>query len=166
MVRIETGMTVIDSKKILVGRCEWCQLPDLGIPAIKAKIDTGAKTSAIHAFDISTSVIHNKHYVNFKVHPIQGNTHIVKNCHALIKDKRYIMSSTGHKEWRYVIMTHLRLGGQWYEIELSLSNRDPLTFRMLLGREALNKRVIVDPSLSCCHGRHKRSAISQLYKVA
>lgn len=150
--------------KILVGRSEWCSLPQLGIPAIKAKIDTGAKTSAIHAFDICSEIIHHKHYVNFKVHPLQGDTRITVSCQALIADERYIMSSNGHKEHRYIIMTDIQLGEHVYRLELSLSNRDPLTFRMLLGREALNKRMIVDPSLTCQQGKYKRTAIERLYQ--
>lgn len=150
--------------KILVGRSEWCGLPEFNIPLIKAKIDTGAKTSAIHAFDIFSEVIDHQHYVNFKVHPLQGNTRITTSCQALILDDRCIMSSNGHKEHRYIIMTTLKLGEHVYQIELSLSNRDPLTFRMLLGREALNKRMIVDPGLTCQQGRYKRAAIECLYQ--
>jgi len=155
---------IANTQKLLVGRCEWCCLPDLGIPAIKAKIDTGAKTSAIHAFDIHSEIIHHKKQVNFKVHPIQGNSHIVLECQALVIDERLIMSSNGHKEHRYIIMTDIKLGEHVYNVELSLSNRDPLTFRMLLGREALNKRMIVDPSLTCEQGKYKRAAVLRLYQ--
>lgn len=156
-------MMKLDSKKILVGRSEWCRLPELDIPLIKAKIDTGAKTSAIHAFDISSEIIDRKSFANFKVHPLQGNAQIMISCQALIVDERYIMSSNGHKEHRYIIMTDLILGEHCYNVELSLSNRDPLTYRMLLGREALNKRMIVDPSITCRQGKNKRAAILQLY---
>lgn len=150
-------------KKMLVGRCEWCGLPDLGIPGIKAKVDTGAKTSAIHAFDIHSEMINRKKHVHFKVHPVQGNTQITVSCHALVTDERDIMSSNGHREHRYIITTDIALGENRYTIELSLSNRDPLTFRLLLGREALNKRMIVDPSLTCRQGKYKRTAIEHLY---
>ncbi|MES2203590.1 MAG: RimK/LysX family protein [Pseudomonadota bacterium] len=149
--------------KILVGRSEWCGLPELNIPLIKAKIDTGAKTSAIHAFDICSKVIDHKPYASFKVHPLQGDTHITITCEAPIIDERYIMSSNGHKEHRYIIMTSLKLGKHVYQIELSLSNRDPLTFRLLLGREALNKRMIVDPSVTCQQGKYKRAIVLQHY---
>ncbi len=150
-------------EKLLVGRSEWCSLPDLGIPGIKAKIDTGARTSAIHAFDIRAETIDDKKHVFFKVHPIQGNTQIVVSCQALIVDERYIMSSNGHKEHRYIITTNIKLGENIYNIDLSLSNRDPLTFRMLLGREALNKRMIVDPGLTCRQGKYKRDMVRKLY---
>lgn len=145
------------SEKILIGRCEWCSLPQLGISAIKAKIDTGAKTSAIHAFDIKPMVIDKKDYVSFNIHPMQGDSKIVIACQAPIIDARYIMSSNGHKEHRYIIKTEFKLGGGVYDMELSLSNRDPLKFRLLLGREALSKRVIIDPGLTCLHGRFKKS---------
>lgn len=154
----------IDIPKILVGRSEWCGLPDLNIPLIKAKIDTGAKTSAIHAFDIKSKIINDQHYVNFKVHPLQNNSQITVKCQALIIDERHIMSSNGHKEHRYIIMTPVKIGEKVFNVELSLSNRDPLTFRMLLGREALNKRMIVDPSLTSCQGKYKRAAIEYIYQ--
>lgn len=151
--------------KILVGRSEWCSLPELNIPLIKAKIDTGAKTSAIHAFDICSEMINHQHYVNFKLHPLQANTRITVLCQALIIDERHIMSSNGHKEHRYIIMTDIKLGEHIYKVELSLSNRDPLTFRMLLGREALSKRMIVDPSLNCRQGKYKPAIIERLYTL-
>lgn len=150
----------LTDKLLLVGRCEWCALPDIAIPAIKAKIDTGAKTSAIHAFDIHSE---DQRHVFFKVHPLQANTEIIVECCAPIVDQRYIMSSNGHKEHRYIIMTKLRLGAAVTDIELSLSNRDPLTFRLLLGREALSQRMLIDPSLTCVQGRHKRKVAEALY---
>lgn len=147
-----------------MGRNEWCHLPALNIPAIKAKIDTGARTSAIHAFDIHAKTMHHKKYVYFKVHPIQGDVKIVVDCHAPIIDERYVMSSNGHKEFRYIIMTELMLSEHRSMIELSLSNRDPLTYRMLLGREALNKRMVVDTSLSCHQKKYKKTALQNLYR--
>jgi ribosomal protein S6--L-glutamate ligase len=149
--------------KLLVGRCEWCCLPALNIPAIKVKIDTGARTSAIHAFDIVPIVTDKVRYVTFKVYPIQTNKSIVRICQAPVIDERYIMSSNGHKERRYIIKTPLKLGGNTHLIELSLSNRDPLSFRMLLGREALSKRMMVDPGVSCKQGRYRRVDIERLY---
>lgn len=156
-------MVKIKAKKMLVGRSEWCALPELNLPLIKAKIDTGAKTSAIHAFDIYAEKIHQDYYVNFKVHPVQGNMRVLVDCRALIIDERYIMSSNGHKEHRYIITTPLKIGELLFDVELSLSNRDPLTYRMLLGREALNKRMIVDPSVTCRQGHYKRTAVLRHY---
>ena len=137
------------NNKLLIGRFEWCALSELKIPIIKAKIDTGAKTSAIHAFDIEKVKLKGKYYAQYKVHPVQGNDEVIVKCRSLIIDERSIMSSNGHKENRFVILTQLSLGGEHWPIELTLSNRDPLRFRLLLGREALNHRVLIDPALNC-----------------
>lgn len=131
--------------RLLIGRAEWCALPLLHIPLIKGKVDTGAKTSAIHAFNIQTIVKNQKRYAKFDVHPIQANTDICVHCCAPIADIRDIMSSNGHKERRLVIQTNLTLGDKTWSIEVSLSNRDPLKYRFLLGREALKTRVLIDP---------------------
>ncbi len=136
-------------EKILVGRYEWCQLPTLHLPAIKAKIDTGARTSAIHAFDINAFSKGRKRFVSFYIHPIQTNKNITVHCTAPIMDERAIMSSSGHKEQRYIIQTDIILGKHQWKIQLSLSNRDPLRFRLLLGREALAHRALIDPAHSC-----------------
>lgn len=151
-------------KKLLIGNNEWCQLPKLHIPAIRAKIDTGAKTSAIHAFNIRTVNRQGKKYAYFDMHPLQANTAITVPCRALVVDEREIMSSNGHREHRYVIRTPLVLGDDSWEIEITLSNRDPLRYRMLLGREALNSRVLIDPSLSCRQGKLKKKDVLQFYK--
>lgn len=136
--------------KLLVGWQEWCSLPDLGIPAIKAKVDTGAKTSSLHAFDIEPYKKKHKKYVKFCIHPLQGNdkTHIITRARVI--DERDVMSSNGRKEHRYVIKTTLVLGGNAWGIEITLSNRDPMQFRMLLGRECLAGQVIVNPAKRLC----------------
>lgn len=131
---------------LLIGWNEWCALPALGIHAIKAKIDTGAKTSAIHAYDISAYEFKRKKFVRFKVHPLQKRTIVSINCEAEVIDERHIMSSSGHIENRYVISTPIHLGGHEWMIELTLSDRDPLRFRMLLGRTALKGRVLIEPN--------------------
>jgi ribosomal protein S6--L-glutamate ligase len=152
-------------KKILIGRNEWCQIPGLNLPAIKAKIDTGAKTSSIHAFNIVPISKGKQKWVNFDIRPIQRNENLTIACSALVVDKRLIMSSNGHRERRYIIMTSLKIADQCWDIELSLSNRDPLRFRMLLGREALNGHVLIDPSLSCYQGAFKKKYLSELYGI-
>ena len=152
------------TNKLLIGRNEWCQLPMLNIPAIKAKIDTGAKTSAIHAFNIKPFFRKKMKFVYFNLLPIQASQKIIIPCKAQVIDERFIMSSNGHKENRYVIQTPLRIGDQCWDIELTLSNRDPLRFRLLLGREALNNHVLIDPSLSCNQGKITTDIISTLYK--
>lgn len=149
--------------KITIGWREWCSLPNLNIPAIKAKIDTGARTSSLHAFDIKTTHADQSDRVHFSIHPIQGNNKIVVQCHASILDERYVMSSNGHKELRCVISTTVNLGDLSWEIELTLSDRDPLRFRMLLGREALKKNIIINPSRSLSLGRITKAELRALY---
>jgi ribosomal protein S6--L-glutamate ligase len=155
--------TKILNNKLLIGRFEWCGIPNLQIPAIKAKIDTGAKTSAIHAFDIEPIKKSGKWYVRYKVDPIQGRADVIICCQSLIIDQRAIMSSNGHKEDRYVILTDLALGGEQWPIELTLSNRDPLRFKLLLGREALNHKVIIDPALNCHQKKIATKELDDIY---
>jgi len=151
--------------KILIGRNEWCQLPDLGIPLIKAKIDTGAKTSAIHAFNIKEITNNNKAWVCFDVYPVQGNNEIIVNCRSLIIDKRLITSSNGHKEQRYVIATTLTLDNFSWNIELTLSNRDLLRYRMLIGREALDNRTLINPNISCNQQKYSNDKVISIYSM-
>lgn len=140
---------IVDEKRLLIGRHEWCQLPGLHIPAIKAKIDTGAKTSALHAFNIRAIKKHNTQYVEFDIHPLQNDERILISCSAPLIDERHVTNSSGHKEHRFVILTPIIIGDEQWDVEVTLSNRDPMRYRMLLGREALNNRVLIDPSLSC-----------------
>jgi ribosomal protein S6--L-glutamate ligase len=149
--------------KIFIGWQEWCALPSLKIPAIKAKIDTGAKTSAIHAVNIERHRRKQKDYVRFDVYPIQGESKPSCRCDAELVDIRAVMSSNGIKEKRPVIKTDLVLGDQRWTIEMTLSNREPLKFRMLLGREALGTHVLIDPHQVCHLGRMKRTEVEQLY---
>lgn len=151
-------------KRLLIGRHEWCQLPDLNVPAIKAKIDTGAKTSALHAFNIKLVKRGHKRFVHFDIHPLQGYEKILISCVAPIIDEREITSSNGHKEHRYVIRTAIAISDQVWEMEVTLSNRDPLRYRLLLGREALNYRVLIDPSLSCHQKRITSKKAVKLYQ--
>jgi len=134
--------------KFVIGCEEWCSLPSLGLKVIKLKIDSGAKTSALHAFNISTYVKCKKEYVKFDVHPIQGNRKIVKSCVAPLIDRRIIRSSNGSLEKRYVILTQIQLGIHSWDIEVTLTNRDSMGYRMLLGREAMRNRILVDPDRS------------------
>lgn len=145
---------------ILIGWREWCALPDLNIPAIKAKIDTGARTSALHAFNIR---LVGKKHIAFSIYPIQANNEIVVNCKAAVVDQRSITSSNGQKEYRYIIMTSVRFGNHMREIEVSLSDRDPLRFRMLLGREALKNWTFVNPGRSFCQGKIKKKELKKIY---
>jgi len=152
-------------EKFLIGWEEWCALPDLHLPAIKAKIDTGARTSAIHAFDIKTYHHHHELWVKFCIHPLQKNKKLTKRCKAKVIDKRYVMSSNGHKESRYVIETRLTMNGHTWPIEVTLSNRDPLAFRMLLGREAMCGHVIIDPMKSMLTKKFISKKAYELYAL-
>ncbi|EKD92167.1 MAG: putative ribosomal protein S6 modification protein [uncultured bacterium] len=145
------------NKKLLIGRSEWCALPDLKIKKIKAKIDTGAKTSAIHAVNMKIIKKFNQKWVYFDVYPLQRNQIKIIHCHAPLFDLRKVMSSSGHKENRYVILTVLNIGNQSWPIEVTLSNRDPLQYRMILGREALSNKVLIDPSIACHQNRIESS---------
>lgn len=153
----------IDNTKTVVGCEEWLGLPDMGIPAIKARIDSGAKTSAIHAFNIQTFRREGESFVKFDVHPSQNNRRIVVHCECPIYDKRVVKSSSGISEERYVILSTLEAGGRKWEIELTLANRDSMGYRMLLGREAMSGRMLVDPALRFCLGEISKTELNELY---
>jgi len=140
------------SGKIILGKEEWCGLPELGLPSIKVRIDSGAKTSSLHAFNIHTFTEDGNKHVHFDIHPIQNNRRIIQSCRGLVIDRRNIKSSSGETERRHVIKTLLRLGEDAWEIEVSLTNRDSMGYRMLLGREAMQGRVLIDPDASFCQG--------------
>lgn len=155
-------MSKSTSKKI-IGSEEWCSFPELGIPAIKARVDSGAKTSSIHAFNIQPFRRSGKTWVSFEIHPIQNNRRTVIRCERPVIDKRVIKSSSGLSETRYVVNAHLKLGEELWEVELTLANRDSMGFRMLLGREAMQNRLIVDPSEKNILGEINSDVISSLY---
>lgn len=140
-------MSLIQNK-IIVGSSEWCGLPDLGIPAIKARVDSGAKTSSIHAFNIKTFKRHGATWVGFDIHPLQHDRKTTVHCESQVIGRRIVKSSNGTSEKRYVIQANLNIAEQSWEIELTLTNRDSMGFRMLLGREAMHGRMLVDPSLA------------------
>jgi len=131
--------------KKIIGSEEWVRIPELNIPAIKARIDSGAKTSTLHAFNIQTFEDNGKEYVRFDIHPVQHSRKISIRCKAELIDRRIIKSSTGEREKRYVIRTPISLGGETFDIEVTLTNRDSMGYRMLIGREAMKARFIVDP---------------------
>jgi len=144
--------TIINDKELVFGWEEWVALPGLGLPAIRAKIDTGAKSSSIHAFMIEPYGRGAKKRVRFGVHPIPERPNIVVYCSAELLGQREITSSNGETELRYIIRTNLRVGGQDWPIEMSLTNRETMQYRMLIGRSALRENIIVDPNLSCVQG--------------
>lgn len=135
-------------QKTVLGWREWVSLPELGIENIKAKVDTGARTSALHAFDVKVTESDGKRTVSFKMHPMQKNTDHVVVCFADVIDEREVTDSGGHLERRLVIKTPLVIGEQTIPIEMTLTDRDTMKFRMLLGRTALKPNFIVDPGMS------------------
>jgi ribosomal protein S6--L-glutamate ligase len=135
-----------DLEKLTLGWEEWIALPKLGIPALVAKIDTGARTSALHAFAIEPFGNENTPKVRFGIHPIPGHPEIEVFCSATLVDRREITSSNGEKELRYVIETSVKIGDSEWPIEVTLTNRETMQNRMLLGRTAINEAMIVDPN--------------------
>lgn len=132
----------------LIGWREWVSLPELGLSKIKAKIDTGARTSALHAFALHPFMEDGKHRIRFDIHPLQHNTSKIITCTADIVDRRLVTDSGGHEEERYVIYTPVTIAGQTWPIEITLTERENMLFRMLIGRSALRKRFIVNPARS------------------
>ena len=149
--------------KIIVGSEEWCAFPDLSIYAIKARVDSGAKTSSIHAFNIKTFERNDAQWVSFEVHPLQKNATTVVRCEALVIGRRIIKSSNGTSEKRTVIATLFSIGDKSWPVELTLTNRDNMGYRMLLGREAMKGRILVDPAKSCCLGSLSSATIKSYY---
>jgi hypothetical protein len=136
------------STRLPIGWREWVGFPELDIPRIKAKIDTGARTSALHAFMVEPFTRDTLPWVRFAIHPIQGDSDTVVECEAPIKDKRVVRDSGGHEEMRYVIETPILIGDEIIQAEVTLTDRDGMTFRVLLGRTALRKRYVVHPGRS------------------
>ena len=137
----------------VIGWREWVGLPALGIERVKAKIDTGARSSALHAFDMHIASERGIEVVRFEVHPFQRDAATTVKAEAEVVDYREIRSSSGHRSRRPVIVTPVTLAGESWPIELTLVNRDEMGFRMLLSRQAVRGRFLVDPSRSFVAGR-------------
>lgn len=151
-------------EKKIIGSQEWCTFERLRIPAIKARIDSGAKTSSIQSTNIKKFKKGKESWVAFDVNPIQDNLSIVIHCEAKIIATRLVKSSSGITEKRYVIKETLQLGEDAFDIELTLANREGMDFRMLLGREAMTDRFIVDPSKHCLTGEIEQEVLDKKYK--
>lgn len=143
----------------VIGWREWIAFPELGIDAVKAKIDTGARTSSLHAFDIKAFKRRGKRFVRFKVHPLQRRASETVECTAPVVDQRIIRSSSGHEQMRFVISTVIRINDETWPIELTLTSRDTMGFRMLLGRQAIRGRFLVNPGRSFLFGRRDAKAV-------
>ena len=143
-------------EKLTLGWREWVGLPELDLPEIKAKVDTGARTSTLHAFELDTFTEHGKPRVRFRIHPLQKDSEVIVTCVADIVDERFVTDSGGHKEQRLIISTPLTIGPWSWPIEITLTARDNMMFRMLLGRTAIKGIGMVDPSRSYTTGKRKR----------
>lgn len=145
----------LEGPLLTLGWREWAALPELGLAAVKAKIDTGARTSTLHAFYLESYRHRGERWVRFGVHPLQRRTDVVIHCSALVLDRRTVSDSGGHRERRYVIRTRIEIGTAAWPVEVTLTNRDSMLFRMLLGRTAMAGRVRVDPGSSFLCGRQR-----------
>lgn len=139
-----------------LGWREWLALPELGIAQLKAKVDTGARTSALHAYFVEPYDKKGQERVRFGIHPLQDDTDKEIICDAQVFDERKITDSGGHQEVRFVIKTKVIVGDVVYAIEMTLTNRDTMKFRMLLGRTAMENLFCVDPSASYLAGKPKK----------
>lgn len=134
--------------KQALGWREWVALPEFGIDYIKAKVDTGARTSALHAFYIEPFTRDDQPWIRFGIHPRQRSSEEVVDCEAAVVDRREVTDSGGHREERYVIQTVVKLGAEEIAVEMTLTDRENMRFRMLLGRTAMRGRFLVDPGRS------------------
>jgi hypothetical protein len=150
------GMSTRHPTPDVVGWREWVGLPDLGVPWVKAKIDTGAQTSSLHAFGLREFKRDGETWVRFEVHPWQGSASDPVKVELRVHDRRRVRSSTGHLQVRYVVMMRLRMRDRTFPVEMTLTRRDAMGFRLLIGREALRNGFVVDPAASYLGGKPPR----------
>lgn len=151
-------------KHIIIGRYEWGALPDLNLPAIKMKTDTGARTSSLHAENIERFTQAGKKYVRFTIAPLPKFPDIQIECTAPLVDQREVTSSTGQTQKRPVIVTPLKLGNKIWPIEITLTDRSEMGYRMLLGRQAFIKNMLVDVNRGGCMGKQTSKQAALCYK--
>tara|TARA_R110002096_G_scaffold7468_1_gene32435 strand:- start:4309 stop:4770 length:462 start_codon:yes stop_codon:yes gene_type:complete len=142
---------------VTLGWREWVSFPNLGLDQVKAKVDTGARTSSLHAFEVRDFEEAGVHRVEFKMHPKQRDNDTVVVCIADIVDRRVVRDSGGHRENRWVIETPISIGAYTWNIELNLTSRDDMLFRMLLGRTAMKQRALVNPARSFLVGKRRKT---------
>lgn len=149
-----------------MGWREWVALPELGVRRIKAKLDTGARSSALHAFNVRPLQRDGKDLVQFDVHPLQRNDEDFKTCVAEAVDYRWITNSGGGREKRFVVVTALQMGGDSWPIEVTLTDRDQMGFRMLIGRTAMERRLVIDPTASYRLGKPAKTKGAKMSRAA
>jgi hypothetical protein len=142
-----------NNKTVELGWREWISLPDLGVVRLLAKVDTGAKTCALHAFYVEPFDQDGERWVRFGLHPSRMSTQEELHCIARINDHRAVRDSSGNEELRYVIETPITIGAGLFTCEMTLTNRDSMRYRFLLGRNALRGRYTIDPARSCILGK-------------
>ncbi len=149
----------------VIGWREWISFPQLVIPLIKAKIDTSAKTSALHTFDLETFTSdEGVEMVRFKVHPLRKETSVIRSCEARVFDRRVVRDSGGHSESRITIETEIKLGGLSLTTPVTLTNREDMLFRVLIGRRTIQQaQMLVDSAASYLQGRVRKRQYSEYY---
>ena len=146
-----------DATPVVVGWREWVALPQAGVPWVKAKIDTGARSSAIHAFDLEAFEQDGREWVRFSIHPWQRSDEDHVELTLPVLDRREVRSSNGQVEQRYAVALDVTLAGRTITTVMTLSNRDEMGFRMLIGREALERGFLVETSRSYAVGKPRRA---------
>ncbi len=141
------------SPAVEAGWREWVGLPDLGVEHVKAKLDTGARSSALHAFDVAEFEREGAAWVRFTIHPWQKSSADARTVELPVHDRRTVRSSSGHVQQRYVVLMKLRLLDRILPVEVTLTRRDAMGFRLLIGREALRQGFLVDSGRSYLGGR-------------
>jgi len=156
----------MEIKKLkIIGSEEWCSFDTFKIPAILARIDSGAKTSSIQATEIKLIKKNDEDWVRFKVYPLKRNTVISVTCLAKLIDKRSIKGSFGISEERLIIRTPVRIGEDTFDIELSLANRNTMEFKMLLGREAIANRYLINSGIKNVQKVYSKKEVMAKYKT-
>ncbi len=148
----------------VVGSVEWCRFQKLGVPAVKARVDSGAKTSTIQANRIKTFIKDGQEWVKFEINPIQDNRSIVISCEERVTGRKLIKNTSGISEERLVFQTSMKLGEQIFNVDLTLANRDSMEFRMLLGRDAFKDKFLVDVSREFAQGEISDEELTRLYR--
>ena len=148
----------------LIGSIEWCSFPQLGVPTIKARVDSGAKTSTIQADNVKPFIKDGQEWVKFDVTPIQDNRSIVVSCEERVTGRKLVKNTSGISEERLVVQTIMQLGEHCWKVDLTLANRDTMEFRMLLGRDAFMDRFLVDVSKECVQGEVHEKELAELYQ--